>query len=110
MVAPQFYIHCFNVNITGTGTVSPPGVTFPGAYGSDTPGLAFDIFINKTTYPIPGPPLYQTNAPGPILEPNQFSRVSPTGDSAKDVEYNKTLKTELEILYNVTSFFNFIGG
>lgn len=27
---PQFYPHCFNILVEGSGTASPPGVKFPG--------------------------------------------------------------------------------
>jgi cellulase len=36
---PQFYTHCFNVEVLGDGTVSPPGVTFPGGYKANEPGV-----------------------------------------------------------------------
>ncbi|KAF2664604.1 glycoside hydrolase [Microthyrium microscopicum] len=109
-IAPQFYIHCFNLNVTGTGTQSPKGVTFPGAYAPDTPGLVFDIFKNKTTYPIPGPPLYKEKSPGPALAPNPRSFISATGDPVKDEEYNKTMAHELTMLGIVTGMFNAAGG
>ena len=34
----QFYPHCFNVEISGSGTATPPGVTIPGAYHQADPG------------------------------------------------------------------------
>jgi hypothetical protein len=38
---PQFYTHCFNIEIAGGGTVTPPGVRFPGAYPKKDAGVAF---------------------------------------------------------------------
>jgi hypothetical protein len=38
---PEFYLHCFNVEVTGSGTATPPGNTFPGTYVRDDPGLYF---------------------------------------------------------------------
>jgi cellulase len=37
----QFYPHCFNVEITGSGTSSPDGQTFPGIYNPKEIGLNF---------------------------------------------------------------------
>jgi lytic cellulose monooxygenase (C1-hydroxylating) len=48
----QIYLHCFNINIGGTGTATPEGVTFPGAYKANEPGLTFDPYM---TYGIPDP-------------------------------------------------------
>jgi Auxiliary Activity family 9 (formerly GH61) len=40
---PQFYTHCFNVQISGNGNATPPGVTFPGGYKRDDPGVKFSL-------------------------------------------------------------------
>jgi lytic cellulose monooxygenase (C1-hydroxylating) len=40
---PQFYTHCFNVEISGNGNATPDGVTFPGAYKRDDPGVKFNL-------------------------------------------------------------------
>jgi lytic cellulose monooxygenase (C1-hydroxylating) len=40
---PQFYTHCFNLNIAGNGNVSPPGVTFPGGYKKNEAGVNMKI-------------------------------------------------------------------
>jgi hypothetical protein len=41
---PEFYLHCFNVEIIGSGTATPEGVTFPGAYKAGDPGLFFSPY------------------------------------------------------------------
>jgi cellulase len=38
---PEFYLHCFNIEVTGNGTVTPEGNTFPGTYKPTDPGLSF---------------------------------------------------------------------
>jgi cellulase len=38
---PEFYLGCFNVEVIGNGTVTPEGVTFPGAYKKGDQGLTF---------------------------------------------------------------------
>lgn len=40
---PQFYPHCFNVEVTGGGKVTPEGVTIPGAYKNNDPGVAYNL-------------------------------------------------------------------
>jgi hypothetical protein len=40
----KFYIMCAAVDIEGTGIAEPAGVTFPGAYKKDDPGLNFKLY------------------------------------------------------------------
>jgi hypothetical protein len=47
---PQFYPHCFNVEITGNGNVVPEGVTFPGGYKRDDPGVAFRLYPDEKAW------------------------------------------------------------
>ncbi|KAF2740634.1 endoglucanase B [Polyplosphaeria fusca] len=68
----QFYPNCVQIEVTGDGDVSlPEGVSFPGAYDYDTPGVVYDIYCSTdkkraatatvpctTTYPIPGPTVW----------------------------------------------------
>jgi len=73
---PQFYTHCYNIEVTGSGTATPAGVKFPGGYPKGDPGVGF-ILGNKAryaSYPVPGPPVYkgQYSAPaGPKPTPEQ---------------------------------------
>ncbi|KAG8855505.1 Esterase/lipase/thioesterase [Tulasnella sp. 330] len=71
----QVYPSCIQVQVTGSGTVTPSGanlVAFPGAYTSTTPGLVYDIWnpnsLSTVPYPIPGPPLYFGGS-APTTEP-----------------------------------------
>jgi hypothetical protein len=41
---PQFYIHCFNLDISGSGNAVPKGVKFPGAYKRTDPGVKFNLY------------------------------------------------------------------
>ena len=41
---PQFYIHCFNLDISGDGKEVPKGVKFPGGYKRDDPGVKFNLY------------------------------------------------------------------
>ncbi|PPQ78275.1 hypothetical protein CVT25_011734 [Psilocybe cyanescens] len=67
----QMYPECAQITITGGGSLAPTAaelVTFPGGYSNSDPGLTVDIYSNAaqtmTTYPIPGPALYGSNASG----------------------------------------------
>jgi len=46
---PQFYIHCFQLDISGSGTAQPKGVKFPGGYKRDDPGVAFNLYKGGQT-------------------------------------------------------------
>jgi hypothetical protein len=40
----QFYPNCVQIEVTGDGSVElPEGVSFPGAYQYDTPGIVYDV-------------------------------------------------------------------
>jgi len=54
----QFYMTCYQVTVTGTGTVNPAGVKFPGAYKANDPGIQINIYNNLQSYTIPGPAVW----------------------------------------------------
>ncbi|KAK4445394.1 endoglucanase B [Podospora aff. communis PSN243] len=65
----QFYPNCVQLEVTGDGTVElPEGVSFPGAYKVDHPGIHHDVYCSTkttslkvpctTTYQIPGPTVW----------------------------------------------------
>ena len=47
---PQFFTHCFNVEIKGDGTAAPPGVKFPGGYKRDDPGVKFNLYTSEAAW------------------------------------------------------------
>jgi len=51
----QFYMSCFQIDVTGSGTKTPTGVAFPGAYSANDPGILINIYETITSYDIPGP-------------------------------------------------------
>ncbi|KAH6612558.1 glycosyl hydrolase family 61-domain-containing protein [Boeremia exigua] len=51
----QFYITCYQLTITGSGTTNPTGVSFPGAYKASDPGILINIYQKLTQYISPGP-------------------------------------------------------
>ncbi|CAI4219785.1 unnamed protein product [Parascedosporium putredinis] len=85
-IGPQFYMTCFNIEVTGDGEATPQGATFPGAYDMEAPGLNFDL--NSTDpYPAVGPALYESEY-AVDLEPLESVIVSPTGEGEEaDEEY-----------------------
>ena len=109
-VGPQFYPSCYNVRVTGNGTATPEGVTFPGAYKPTDPGVVFDIYLNKTEYPIPGPPVYRPNGPAPVLAALKTRVISPMGEPVKDAEYKKAMESELSFFATITDGFYQRGG
>ncbi|KAF5386515.1 hypothetical protein D9757_005870 [Collybiopsis confluens] len=59
----QFYMSCYQINIGGSGTVSPAGVKIPGAYSASDPGILINIYQQLNSYIIPGPSPYGTTSP-----------------------------------------------
>jgi lytic cellulose monooxygenase (C1-hydroxylating) len=51
----QFYLTCFQLTVTGSGSTSPSGVKFPGAYKATDPGIEINIYQVLSTYVAPGP-------------------------------------------------------
>lgn len=60
----QFYIGCVQINVTGGGSATPTGVSFPGAYAGSNPGITIDIYYPvPTTYVFPGGPTIDGTSP-----------------------------------------------
>lgn len=53
----QHYVTCYQITVTGSGTLVPKGVKFPEAYSKTGPGLGFSIHADLSDYPVPGPAL-----------------------------------------------------
>jgi cellulase len=51
----QFYVTCYQITVTGGGSSSPAGVSFPGAYKATDPGIQINIYQNLASYVAPGP-------------------------------------------------------
>ncbi|KAH7327662.1 glycoside hydrolase family 61 protein [Rhizoctonia solani] len=54
----QFYMSCYQLQVTGGGNASPATVKFPGAYKATDPGILFNLYGSYTTYTIPGPAVF----------------------------------------------------
>ncbi|KAF9889627.1 hypothetical protein FE257_007135 [Aspergillus nanangensis] len=51
----QLYPQCFNLQITGSGTVQPAGVLATSMYTPTDPGILINIYQALSSYIIPGP-------------------------------------------------------
>ncbi|KAG8743472.1 hypothetical protein FRC10_011944 [Ceratobasidium sp. 414] len=54
----QFYMSCYQLQVTGGGSASPATVKLPGAYTATDPGILFNLYGTYTTYTVPGPAVY----------------------------------------------------
>ncbi|KAK1227639.1 hypothetical protein PQX77_009352 [Marasmius sp. AFHP31] len=54
--APQWYISCAQISITGGGSANPSKVSIPGYVSPSDPGLTVNIYYPvPTSYTVPGP-------------------------------------------------------
>lgn len=53
----QNYPQCFNLQITGSGSVKPAGVLGTDLYSPTDPGILVNIYQSLSTYVVPGPTL-----------------------------------------------------
>ncbi|KAF5004144.1 hypothetical protein FDECE_9358 [Fusarium decemcellulare] len=53
----QNYPQCFNIKVTGGGSLSPSGVKGTQLYKSNDPGILFNLYTSSLSYKIPGPTL-----------------------------------------------------
>ncbi|KAJ1300462.1 hypothetical protein OPQ81_005277 [Rhizoctonia solani] len=63
----QFYPACHQFEITGSGNALPDDadlVAFPGAYTPQTPGIVYNPYAGLTTYPLPGPAVWNGSGSG----------------------------------------------
>ncbi|KAL1621014.1 hypothetical protein SLS56_009430 [Neofusicoccum ribis] len=61
----QLYMECVQVEVTSDGTTTlPEGVSIPGAYTATDAGILFDIYNSFTSYPIPGPAVWDGASSG----------------------------------------------
>ncbi|KAI1171088.1 carbohydrate-binding module family 1 protein [Nemania sp. FL0916] len=54
----QFYMTCYQLTVTGSGSAKPAGVKLPGAYAASDPGILINIHAPMSTYIPPGPTVY----------------------------------------------------
>lgn len=54
----QNYPQCFNLAVSGTGTLVPSGTLGTDLYSESDPGILYNIYTSVEDYTIPGPTLY----------------------------------------------------
>ncbi|KAF2263586.1 hypothetical protein CC78DRAFT_533861 [Lojkania enalia] len=86
----QLYMTCYQITVTGSGTLTPAGVSFPGAYKASDPGLQIDIHRALSAYIAPGPSVIAggieavAGKPGTIATATGGpSQPTPTGSTPK---------------------------
>ncbi|KAK0124138.1 hypothetical protein ONS95_009121 [Cadophora gregata] len=81
----QFYMSCYQVHVEGTGSATPTGVSFPGAYSATDPGILINIYNGVDVYQIPGPEVYVSggaSSPAPAPAPGASSSLVVAAPSA----------------------------
>ncbi|KXJ85685.1 glycosyl hydrolase family 61-domain-containing protein [Microdochium bolleyi] len=54
----QFYMTCYQITVSGSGSAKPAGVSLPGAYSASDPGILVNIHAKLSSYTAPGPAVY----------------------------------------------------
>ncbi|KAK4230347.1 endo-beta-1,4-glucanase D [Podospora fimiseda] len=101
----QFYPSCVQFEVTGSGTVVPTqNFNFNTGYTYSDPGIVFNIYRTVTSYPIPGPAVFNFGAGGsaPVstspavrLTTTSVAAVRPTTTSVVAVRPTSTLVTSV---------------
>ncbi|KAG8944678.1 hypothetical protein FRC04_001642 [Tulasnella sp. 424] len=87
----QHYMSCYQLTITGSGSKTPAGVAFPGAYSQTDPGILFNLYTSFTTYTIPGPTVYTPGGSSPTTTTSKSS--STTSKSSATTTTTKSSST-----------------
>ncbi|KAG6065555.1 hypothetical protein E4U32_007164 [Claviceps aff. humidiphila group G2b] len=83
----QSYPQCFNLKVTGSGTLNPAGVKGTELYKITDPGILINIYVPTLDYVIPGPaviPGVPATIDQKILEATATSSATPYGGSDSD--------------------------
>ncbi|KAG8935049.1 Esterase/lipase/thioesterase [Tulasnella sp. 417] len=97
----QSYPSCIQIEVTGSGTVTPSGsklVAFPGAYSSTTAGLVWPLWNPNNlqtgvSYPIPGPALYFSGSTTTNTTPTTTTKTSSTTTTSRTSSTTSSVKT-----------------
>ncbi|KAG8920590.1 hypothetical protein FRC01_000682, partial [Tulasnella sp. 417] len=93
----QLYFECIQIRVGGEGSVElPEGVSFPGVYAFEDPGIHYNPYVTSPTYYIPGPTIWSGAAafpPAPTFGPNVGASVGPATWSTwvNGFTYTKTI-------------------
>lgn len=93
----QFYASCYQITVAGSGSATPSGVLFPGAYKNTDPGVLVDIHQKMSTYVNPGPSVYSggvSKTPGNTKCTGQAASIGPGGKPATGVSWGLVFLNE----------------
>ncbi|EUC43657.1 carbohydrate-binding module family 1 protein [Bipolaris oryzae ATCC 44560] len=77
----QFYMGCIHVKVGGSASGAlPAGVSIPGYVTATTPGVLFNIYNSFSSYPIPGPKVW--NGAGTATAADAAPAASPAAPAA----------------------------
>ncbi|KAK6432973.1 hypothetical protein LTR95_010851 [Oleoguttula sp. CCFEE 5521] len=98
----QNYPQCVNLEITGSGTASPTGITGDKLYPNTTaPGIFVSIYQHLGGYEIPGPALYSTgNTPSaspPVVASTAAVTSAPATSAASSIAKPETTSPSSEV-------------
>lgn len=78
----QLYMECVHVTVEGSGTAAlPAGVSFPGAYSANDAGILFDIYTSFSSYPTPGPSVWDGASSGSAPSTDAPATDAPASDA-----------------------------
>ncbi|ROW01979.1 hypothetical protein VMCG_05548 [Cytospora schulzeri] len=63
----QNYPQCFNLAVSGTGTLQPSGVLGTALYQETDPGILYNLYTTEEVYTVPGPAEY-TGFPSSVAQ------------------------------------------
>jgi len=95
----QFYASCYQITVAGSGSATPSGVLFPGAYKNTDPGVLVDIHQKMSTYVNPGPSVYSggvSKTPGNTKCTGQAASIGPGGKPATGVSWGPVFLNECD--------------
>ncbi|KAK4159213.1 glycosyl hydrolase family 61-domain-containing protein [Cladorrhinum sp. PSN259] len=81
----QFYPSCVQFEVSGSGSVVPSqNFNFNTGYTYSDPGIVFNIYRTVTSYPIPGPAVFNFGAGGssPVISTSSAAAARPTTTSS----------------------------
>ncbi|KAL4864885.1 endo-beta-1,4-glucanase D [Aspergillus spectabilis] len=100
----QFYMECVQFTVTSDGASTlPEGVSIPGVYTATDPGVLFNLYNGFTSYPIPGPAVWDGSSSGGGSSPTTSSSVKPTTTSTSSAAPTTTATTSVAPTTTTTS-------
>ncbi|KKY35528.1 putative endoglucanase iv precursor [Diaporthe ampelina] len=71
------YPQCFNLAVTGSGSVQPSGVPGTALYRSTDAGILYDLYGTTQSYVVPGPTQY-TGFPNSVVQTSSVATATST--------------------------------